>query len=266
MTTTLLTHEWLRTRSMLGYVVGIAALVVGVAILLIFSGWPVISELGFLIGVITIAVLAPALQLLLVADFWRSSYSRTGYFTHSLPIRGGKIYAAKLLWAFAVTLAGLVVSLALLAAFWPAAASLSGIEANPFTVAGHLWAQLTAVAPPSLVIGMGLLFLAMYLIWPVQYYFAVSIGSEGRLNRLGLGGPVLVFVGLYMASQVILLLSMLAIPVGLDMASDRLALVPFNFLTDTDVMPLGMFPVLLLIAVLCLVRTVWSWNRKISLA
>ena len=263
---TLLTHEWLRTRSMLGAVTGIAALVVGVSILMVFAGWPVVADFGFLIGLVTILVLTPALQLLLTVDFWRSGYSRTGYFTHSLPVRGGNIYSAKLTWAFVVTVAGLLVSLGLGVAFWPAGASLFGTEANPFVVLGHLWAQLTAVAPTAVLIGGLVLLVAMYLVWPIQYYFSVSIGSEGRLNRLGLGGPIVIFVGLYMVSQVILVISMFAIPVGLDLESDPLALAPFNLLGDAGVMPLGMFPAILLIAAICLVRTVWSWNRKISLA
>lgn len=271
---TLLKHEWLRTRGLLGNVVALAALIHGVATLLTATGWPAISTFGFAVGAIVIAVLVPALQLLLAADFWRSSYSRTGYFTHSLPIRGAKIYAAKLTWAFVVTLAGLVVSLALLTAFWPAAASQFGNELNPFVVAGDLWTQLTSQMPTTLLIGMAILFLVMYLVWPIQYYFSVSVGNEGRLNRLGLGGPILVFVGLYLVTQMAVLASMVAIPFGLGMDAGQIGVVPFSLLAEMGVtsgssgeaMPLGMFPAILLVAALCLWRTTRSWNHKISLA
>ncbi|HLS15266.1 MAG TPA: hypothetical protein VK095_12220 [Beutenbergiaceae bacterium] len=271
---TLLKHEWLRTRSMLGTVVALAGMVVGVATLLTATGWPAISPMGLLLGAIAIVVLVPVLQLALTIDFWRSSYSRTGYFTHSLPIRGGRIYAAKLTWVLVVTLVALVVSAGLLALFWPVAASQFGAEINPFLVLGDWWAQLTSQASTMVLIGGAISFLAMYLMWPIQYYFAVSVGSEERLNRLGLGGPVLVFVGLYLVTQVAALTGMIAIPFGLGMDGGQLGVVSFGLLTELgvtsgtggDVMPLGMLPAILIVTLLCLWRTVRSWNRKTALA
>lgn len=270
----LLKHEWLRTCSMLGTIVALAGMVVGVATLLTATGWPVISPFGLLIGIGVILALVPVLQLALTADFWRSSYSRTGYFTHSLPIRGGRIYAAKLTWALVVTLVALLISAALLGLFWPVAAYQLGVEMNPFIVLREMWGQLTTQVSSALLIGGALGFLVMYLLWPIQYYFAASIGSEGRLNRLGFGGPVLVFVGLYLITQVAVLAGMVAIPFGVGMDGDQLAVVPFSLLaemgissgTGNDVMPLGIFPPIVIVSMLCLWRTVRSWNKKVSLA
>src|SRR5699024_9798929 len=171
-------HEWLRTCSMLGTIVALAGMVVGVATLLTATGWPVISPFGLLIGIGVLLALVPVLQLALTADFWRSSYSRTGYFTHSLPIRGGRIYAAKLTWALVVTLVALLISAALLGLFWPVAAYQLGVEMNPFIVLREMWGQLTTQVSSALLIGGALGFLVMYLLWPIQYYFAASIGSE----------------------------------------------------------------------------------------
>lgn len=271
---TLLKHEWLRTRGMLGTVVALAGMIVGVASLLTATGWPMISPFGLLAGAIAIVVLVPVLQLALTADFWRSSYSRTGYFTHSLPVRGGRIYAAKLTWALVVTLVALVVSAGLLGLFWPVAASQFGAEINPFLVLRDLWGQLTSQMSTMLLIGGALAFLVMYLVWPIQYYFAVSVGSEERLNRLGLGGPVLVFVGLYLVTQVTVLTGMIAIPFGVGMDGGQLGVVPFGLLsemgvsagTGSDVMPLGMFPPILIVTLFCLWRTVRSWNKRVALA
>lgn len=263
---TLLKHEWLRTRGLVGTVVGLAALTVGVATLLAASGWPLLSTFGFMAGTVAVVILAPALQLTLAADYWRSSYSRTGYFTHSLPIRGGKIYAAKLSWAFVVTLAALVVSAFLLGLFWLGAASLIGAEPNPFVVLRDIWGQLQAQMPTELLIAAAILFLVMYLVWPIQYYFSASVGSEGRLNRLGLGGPVLVFFGLYLVTQVAVLVGIFAIPFGLGMDGGQVAVMSFDFFGEGGVMPLGIFPAILLIAAVCLWRTTRSWNKKVSLA
>ena len=105
MTTTLLKHEWLRTRGALGMYFGITVLVGLLGSLLGASGWSVLSVLGLLLAFLAVLVLVPGVQLLLVADYWRSGYGRTGYFTQSIPVRGATIFRAKLLWAVLVSLA-----------------------------------------------------------------------------------------------------------------------------------------------------------------
>src|SRR5699024_5623773 len=89
MITALLTHEWRRTRSMVGAATGIALLVVAAAALLVAPGWPGLSLLGVLLGAAALGGYVPVLQVLLAVDYWRSSYGRIGYFTQTLPIRGG---------------------------------------------------------------------------------------------------------------------------------------------------------------------------------
>lgn len=270
---TLLKHEWMRTRSLLGTVVGLAALTALLATLLAATGWPLLSTLGIGVATIVIFALAPVLQVALTADYWRSSYSRTGYFTHSLPLRGATIYTAKLLWAATVTLAALAATAVLGGIFWWGAAGQLGVEPNPFIALGNAWALVNEAASPGMVVAVALALLALYLAWPIQYYFAVSVGNESRLNRFGLGGPVLAFVGVYMVTQVASMLGMLALPLGLGMREGQLSLTTFNFISEmsadagvsNEVMPLGFLPPLIVIAALCLWRTVHSWNRRVAL-
>src|SRR5699024_6667132 len=92
MTATLLKHEWLRTRSMLGAIAGIAVVLAALGSLLAATRWPLISTIGAYAVTVTIAGLVPAVQLALAADYWRSSYGRTGYFTQTLPVSGPTIF------------------------------------------------------------------------------------------------------------------------------------------------------------------------------
>ena len=273
MITTLLKHEWLRTFGLLGTIIGAAPLVVGAGILLTATGWPVISTVGMMLAVLAIGGLVPVVQLTLTVHYWRSSYSRTGYFTHSLPIRGSKIYTAKLTWAVIVTLITTLVAFGLGLLFWPVAADQFDAERNPFSVLGQLWNTITEVSSPmSLTIG-AVMALVLLVIWPVHYFFAASIGSETPLNRYGLGGPVLVYVGLYLVMQVVAFAGLFAIPWGIGIANGNLGVVPFNLFkeftigvsTTNDIMPLGFLPAIALITLVCLVRTLYSWNRKVSL-
>lgn len=273
MITTLMKHEWLRTRGLLGTVGAIVLLLVAAGTALTATGWPGISLIGMLMVVVPLCGLIPALQIILTIHYWQSSYSRTGYFTQSLPVRGPTIYAAKLLWALLISLAGLLASVGLLLAAWPVLAGQLGADRNPFTVIQQMWSAGAAVTSTPLLLAGIVVFVGMLLVWPIQYFFAASVGSETPLNRLGLGGPVVVFLGLYLASQILIFLGIAALPWGIAMVDGSLGVVHWSVFgeiaagtTSTDdIMPIGFLPVILLVTLACLVRSVHSWRSKVSL-
>ncbi|HJG90549.1 MAG TPA: hypothetical protein K8V81_02365 [Brachybacterium massiliense] len=269
----LLKHEWLRTRSLLGSIGAVAVLLVAAGTALTATGWPGISLVGMLMVMAPLAALVPATQIALAVHYWQSSYSRTGYFTQSLPLSGVTIYAAKLAWALLVSLLAVLATAGLLMAAWPVLAGQLGGERNPFSLIRQMWEAGTAVTSTPVLIAGILLFLGLILIWPIQYFFAASVGSETPLNRLGLGGPVVVFLGLYLASQVLVFLGMAALPWGLTMVDGQLGIEHWSVFAEIaagdasrdDIMPVGFVPMLLLIGVVCLLRTVHSWRSRVSL-
>lgn len=269
----LLKHEWLRTRSLLGSIGAVAVLLVAAGTALTATGWPGISLVGMLMVMAPLAALVPATQIALAVHYWQSSYSRTGYFTQSLPLSGVTIYLAKLAWALLVSLLAVLATAGLLMAAWPVLAGQLGGERNPFSLIRQMWEAGTAVTSTPVLIAGILLFVGLILIWPIQYFFAASVGSETPLNRLGLGGPVVVFLGLYLASQVLVFLGMAALPWGLTMVDGQLGIEHWFVFAEIaagdasrdDIMPVGFVPMLLLIGVVCLLRTVHSWRRRISL-
>lgn len=274
MMTILLTHEWKRTRSLLLAATGIAALVTAVGSLVSATGWPVVSFLGSLLAIVVTALYVPAIQVLLAVDYWLSSYSRTGYFTQTLPVRGGTIFGAKLLYCLAVTVVGLLITLMLAAIAWTGQAVMAGESANPFAAAGRIWSQIVDVASPGVIALAIVLLLFSYGAWLVQMLFAASIGSESRFNRMGLAGPVVVFIGVYVVLQVLLFVSILVVPLGIGPVADGLGITRIDLLGEVltdpassggDVMPLGFIPPLVVVTGYCLWRTVRSWNRKVSL-
>lgn len=88
MTTTLLVHEFRRTRGPLGLVAGAAALLVAAGVLLALAPWPLVASFGAVVGVGAVGAMLPVACCVLAVDYWRSGYGRLGYFTHSLPVRG----------------------------------------------------------------------------------------------------------------------------------------------------------------------------------
>ncbi|SEE65032.1 hypothetical protein [Ruania alba] len=271
---TLLKHEFLRTRDLLTLIIGVAILLAIAGALLAATGWPVLAAVGVLLCVVVVFTLVPVLQLALAVEYWRSSYGRSGYLTHTLPVRGATVYWAKILWAWLVSLVGAAVTLGLTLAAAPAVARATGGQpAMILTSIREAWATLNEVASTWLVVAAVATLTMMILIWPVQYFFAASIGSQAPLNRWGVGGPVAVWLGVYAATQVVTFASFAAVPLAVGMDGDRLGIVRFDLFAElragasgtAEVMPLGFVVALLAITAVCLSWTVRSWNRKVSL-
>lgn len=275
MTTRLLTHEWLRTRGSLGTLFALVALIGVLGSLLAAAGWPVLSQLGLILGVLAAVVAVPAVQLVLAADYWRTGYGRTGYFTHSIPVRGSVIFWVKLAWAMIASLAALVLTAGLALLAWWAAAQQSGLTSPSPTVLSDAWTTVTSAAPAWMIAAGLIVAAASFLVWPVYYYFSISVGHERRLAGLGAGGPVVVFVLVYIIVQLLSMVGMIAIPFGVAMgAGGSLEFVRFDVISELaagadasdDVMPVGFLAALAALVVFCLWRTARSWNQRVALA
>jgi hypothetical protein len=268
----LLKHELLRTRAMLGIVAGAAVLVAAAGALFAATGWPVLAPLGTLLVVGAVFGLVPAAQIVLAVAYWRSGYGREGYLTQTLPVRGSAIYWSKTLWAWLVSLVGVALGVGMALAVSPLLARGAGTAwADVLRGLRQSWGMLTEMAPGWAVVAVALALVALVLIWPVQYFFAASIGSQAPLNRLGVGGPVLVWLGVYFVTQVVTFASFAAVPLAVGVDGGRLSVVRFDLFAEmvagspADVMPIGFLPALLLVALLCIGWTVRSWNRRVSL-
>ncbi|WP_420099019.1 hypothetical protein [Corynebacterium sp.] len=277
MTSTLFRYEWLRARSLLAIVTGLAALAILLCTALIAVDWTVFSTLAAGIGIMIVMGFTPVMQIVLAVDYWRSSYGASGYLTQTIPVKGSRIFTVKMLWAVIVTTVSLVVTVVLACVLW------AGFAAGNEQVVGlgEMFRELrTALAdsdmPAWLIVGVLVGGYLATLVAPVQYYFSISVGKERWLQTLGAGGPVLVFFLLGMVSQVVALIGLFAIPVGLHGDASGWTLGAFNFLDEVardpgttsaydSTMPLGFVPLMAVLTLLCLWRTAYSWNRKVEL-
>ncbi len=269
---TLLRHELVLTRAMLGVVGGAAVLVAAVGALFAATGWPVLAPVGTMLTVGAVFAVVPAAQIVLAVAYWQSSYGRRGYLTQTLPVRGSSIYWAKTVWAWLVSLAGIALSLGIALAVSPLVGTGDGTgRGDLFRPLREGWARLVEMAPAWGVVAIVVAVVSLVLIWPVQYFFAASIGSQAPLNRLGVGGPVVVWVGVYLVTQVATFASFALVPLAIGVDDGRLSIVRFAVFvemvagTPADVMPIGFLPALLLVALVCVVWSVRSWNRRVSL-
>lgn len=272
---TLLKHEAIRTR---GFLLTIAGAGLGLALVgaaLAITGWPVLSQFGLVLGAVGAFGLLPAMQLALAVDYWRSGYGRIGYFTQTLPVRGSRIYAARLVWAALIVLLGVIATLAVwLLVMVASAQALFGLAPSALLAeVGDVLSAAYAAAPWLVAVGAPAILLLLYGFNTVTYYAAASLGSERWLQRLSWGGPVLVWFALSAIMQVVLLVGIIAIPFGLGVnAAGEFGFVHADLLsamvndTDPQLMPIGFVPALVVVIPLMIWRTGYSWNHKVALA
>lgn len=267
---TLLKHEVHRTRGPILALFGIATLAVMVSLAMAVTRIPVISSVGSMLAVMTTAVFLVLLVLGLAVDLHQSAFGRQRYLTHALPVEGATQLWTKLLYAWLVALAGLiwfVIALYVSTALMRVAAGGSFSEA--WTAQWESVVSALEAMPGWLVVTVIAGAVLMMMSYVVIVYFSVSVGSEGRFHRMGAGGPVAVFVGVYLVLQLLLVLGIVAIPLGIGDNDGALGIQAFDvatiFQSSAEVVPVGFIPVLLLVSVGLLVRTISSWRSRIAL-
>ena len=257
-------HEYLGTWRMLFTVAGV---IFGVSLTLLIPAWldvpffgrlgSALSAAGFLSGAIVVPIL-------LAIHYWRTMYAAQGYFTHSLPTRGRVIFAAKATYGCAVSLVVLVLGVALTA---------YAATVNSSLTIGQAWDAITAVLSPG---RLWFLLAAMLIAACAQYVCflgAITLGTRGRLNRLGRGGPVIGVVVANVVMEVVATVAILAFPLSIRMTGadlGSLTVQPMGlgfFFADQppEVLGIGWFPTSILLAIVAAALAVRSIERHTCL-
>ena len=205
---TLIGQEFRETRKSLLTTLGISLLVIASSFLVAALRLPVIGDIAFGLGVVVTVLLSPLALALLTASYWRTMYGREGYFTMTLPVRGRTIFWAKVLYAIAVSVVALVLTVLGIVAALAVFAITQGMEASAFLREG-----LDTLDPGiAWFIGVALVFQMIFFV--IAGAALMSIGARGRFNHLGFGAPVIGAVILYFVMQFLSFLAMLFIPFG----------------------------------------------------
>lgn len=270
MITTLLAHEFRRAKGLTALVAGAAIVLALGGSLLTFTGWPLLSTLGMVLAVVAVGGLLPLFSLGLAFEYWRSAYGRIGYFTQSLPVKGSTIYLVRLLHGFIVSVAGSVLMVLLAIPVVLAAASL---ETPPGTnVLAYVSSEIQAANIPSgILTAIAVAWVLVTWSGLVFYYAAATLGSGPILARLGVVGPFVAYALLYLLSQALFFIAILAVPVGLTMRGGALAFESVNYFRaildggDPQAVPFGFIPVAILGTLVLIAWTARSWDRGLSL-
>ena len=262
----LLKHEFLATWRMLATVVGVAF---GVSLMMLIPTWlnlPIfglagqtLSALGFIFGGV-------AVVFLLGVHYWRTMYGGPGYFTHSLPVRGRTIFAAKAVYAIPVSIVALAAGL-VLGTLLPGTAT-----PDSATQMRAVWDQVMAVMSPGQFWGLVAVSAIMCAAEFLLYLCAITLGTRGAFNRMGIGGPILAIVIARTVSQILAAVGLLVIPLSLRISGTGLGGLVFEpmgleFASGKvpELIGVGWFPMAIVLAIVGVVLAARSVERHTCL-
>lgn len=178
-----------------------------------FARVPVMAPLLQMGMLVCLAGTPLVVGIQVAAEYWSSMYGQRGYLTMTLPVRGRALYLAKALYALFVGLAVTAVGVAGIVAWVLVSALAMGADA------ATAWGQVADVfgsVGPGWTLFMVATAVLMVANLVLEVFAVMSIGAEGRWNRLGFGAPMIGFVIVYIANQVVSMVSTVLIPFGID--------------------------------------------------
>ena len=200
-------------------VVGIMAVIAAGFMLLSLLELPVLSSM-LLVGAFVALVAMPAVVSIQIGiEYWASMSGARAYLTMSLPVRGRVIFAAKTLYAVIAVLASAAVATLLMIGWFAAYAHLLGITLGDFFEPVR---QMISMVGTDMLVFYGLSMVEGVVMTIIEVAAVISIGAQGRWNRFGFGAPAVGLVILYMANQLMALVSTMLLPLSLDVTSGRI--------------------------------------------
>ncbi len=259
MFTTVLKHEARSMGPQLLVYLGIVAVLMASGLLVAATGVEPVASFGTMVAAAGGLFLHLAVPVTLLERYYKSLYGREGYLTMALPVKASTLYWAKITWAYVVWLAAALIA----CGSWIAIALIRG--------GFDAFAQALSTTP-ALAIGFFAVLLVVSLaLYVVQFAWIVTLGMEERFRALGLAGPVVVWLGSYLALQVVSVVAILLIPFGVSPDLGRIVLTPpvieIGTATGHDLsfIPLGFIPVVLAAGAVFVLWTLRSLRDHTSL-
>ncbi|WP_172192414.1 hypothetical protein [Actinomyces faecalis] len=249
-------------------VAGIGAFAVGTVPALM--GAELLTTLTFTIVIVDFLVAVPIVVVSELIDYWQSMYGQRGYLTMSIPARGREVFGAKVVFSLAVTLVSIIFAALGVAAVVIGSAWVRGVTVDSLISPLH---EVIDAVGTGFFWGFVVFLVLQLLSWVVITEAVMSLGAQARWNRMGIAAPIIGVLLVYLINQVLMVVSIILVPVGLDLASHQIVSegsLPSMVETwgtgeDLSVLGLGFLPVPLLLALVLAWRAVPAIERRTSL-
>lgn len=211
----LIKHEFRATRRAVPFVYLITLAMAGINYLTVRLGiqWLFTLTMVFLVLLAVSEVIVT--YVLVISRFYKNLYSNEGYLMHTLPVRPKDLLISKVVVSMTWMVASYLVLLGVFLVVIVAAAAqnhqtLSGLY-DTF-IQGSGISQIISVPLAVLLIALYALLSICYLL--AQVFFSIALGSSARFHRLGIAGPIVTFLVVNFALQLLALAFMVLVPLG----------------------------------------------------
>jgi hypothetical protein len=151
--------------------------------------------------------------VLIISRYYKNLYGQEGYLMHTLPVKPYQLLASKAVVSFIwmmlsyLVVAGVVFGIVVSVMHEQGTSLATTIEQSGLSL--QFLGQLGFALAIALVLS-GLYQLA-------QFFFAMTFGSTARFHKLGIGGPVIVYLAGNVILQALGALFMIIVPLGFQM-------------------------------------------------
>jgi len=212
----LVKHEFRATARIIPFIFMVTVFLGLVHVLTVRLNLGVLSVFSLILTVLMCFAQVIIAYALVIWRYYKSMYSNEAYLTHTLPVHPSMLLWSKLLVGFVWTAASYITAIGV--GFGVAAAHMfkTAGEWQNFVTGYHQILKAIGIEHSQLlmwfVIAAALLISIVLVLSEV--YFSISIGSTSKMHSLGIGGPILVFLGTDMSLRILSALAALFIPLG----------------------------------------------------
>ena len=132
---------------------------------------------------------------LFIRDYKRM-YGSYGSFFAALPLTGKEVMGGRAIWFIIMQILGILSSLMFIVPFLIA-------NVNRDAEIRNIFADIMKQVGPNYLIGFALAVIAGILFSAAVWLFVTSVGSEKPFRRFGIGGPIMLYIGLQVAINVV---------------------------------------------------------------
>ena len=268
----LVKHEFRATRRIVPFIYLATAAVILINLLIREFAAEWLS--GMMLVLLFLLGLAEVLMTYVIVffRFYKNLYNSEGYLMNTLPVPPRQLLTSKILVSFVWLLLSylLMAGVVLTALLIITGDSQSGLKIGQIidqAIAATGLQRASFFAAVWLFFGY-LVLSTLYLM--AQVFFAIALGNLSRFHSLGIGGPILFYLGIYFACQLLGLAFMMLVPIGLKVENGVLKVVAESMaatLTNPDnpVIGLGIIIVIVAATIVMFVGTGRLLARHLSL-
>lgn len=228
----LVKHEFRATRRVIPFVFLLTVFIAIMMMLSVLLNLSAITGLTLALLIIMIVAEVTVTYVLVIWRFYRTMCGNEAYLSHTLPVRPQLLLWSKLLVSFVwVALSYLVLFLCLTPVVIIIAKGTGSSFSEITDQMKSVWDFIGFGGHEVIVIPLIIVLFSISILYGLsEFFFSVSLGSTSKMHKYGVGGPILVYLGLYFGLQVVGLIAMM-IPLAVKISMTDAGRVSYSVVT-----------------------------------